>query len=152
MKSFLTAFKNMKAKHADCYELIADTMIVEEIPPPEQKTKGGIIIPTTGGKMTQVTGMEMDRPVFVRVLDVGNGYYDEENDKLIDLGVVPGDVVLVGRVSAQRLSTFGPLVSESGRQLAITRESEVKLRFKSDADYDKCMQALAESLAEEPAA
>lgn len=140
--SYLEAFKNLPT---DSFELIGDCLLVEEIRPEEQKTLGGIVLPTSK-EIKQIDGVEANRPTWVRVLLVGAGYYDPKDESIVPLDVAPGDIILVGRLSVKWLSTFGPLVSSGENQIGITRESEIQLRFKGQAGQDAVFASLRSSL------
>lgn len=142
MASFQSAFAALQESAADSFDLIGDALLVEELPKEELKSKGGIIL-APQGKVSQVDGIEANRPTFVRVLAVGNGYVDSEGET-VPVEANPGDIILVGRLSVNWFSTFGPLVSSAQCQLGITRECEIKLRFKGEAGYQKAYGILSE--------
>lgn len=143
--SHLPAFKKLSEDCADHFELVGDCLIVEEIPHEEQKTKGGVYIPTSK-RIGQVDGLEANRPTFVRVLAVGNGYYDPKDERDIPLEVEVGDIILVGRMGIKWFSTFGPIVSSGEAQVGLTRESEIQLRFKGQHGYNACFAALKHAI------
>lgn len=158
MESFLPSFTRLKEKCPDLYELVGDCLIVEVLPS-EEATKDvrgadGAVkkLYLAGGEKKSVDGLDMNRPTFCRVLAVGNGYYDDKEEKIIPLEIEPGDIVLVGPMAIKRLSVFGPLVSAGDRQLAITRESEVQIRFKGAVGYNMSVDALKETVVEAPTA
>lgn len=126
------AFEKL-AECREAFELIGDCILVEEIEDDEFRTQGGLII-ASGTK--QINGVEADKPTFARVLWVGEGYYDDDSGKSIPLNVEPGDVILVGRHSIKRFSVFGSILY-SGTRIGLTRESEIQLRFKGEAGYDR---------------
>lgn len=131
---YLKAFHEATHQGAGTFEIIGDALLVESIPTGDEKTKGGIYLPKTPGK---IDGLELNKPTFVRVVAVGNGYYDEENDKLVDLECAPGDVILVGPMAVKWFSTFGPIVSTSEVGVGLTRESEIQVRFKGIDAFNK---------------
>lgn len=156
--SFLPAFDRLRNTCPDKFELVGDCLIVEVLPHSVQtkEVKGAdgrpVHLVLASGERKQIDGLEMNLPIFCRVLAVGNGFYDEskdeESERQVDLDVKPGDIVLVGPMAIKRLSAFGPLVSTSDRQLAITRESEIQLRFVGEDGYAQCAEALRETIAE----
>lgn len=73
---YLEAFKELFEQGSNFYQLIGDCLIVEELPQKEEeKSTGGIILPMTKGQNAIAQG----RPLFVQVLAVGEGYYDDTN-------------------------------------------------------------------------
>jgi co-chaperonin GroES (HSP10) len=101
----------------------------------------------TGGAEKKVDGLDMNLPMFVRVLAVGPGFFDEAQEKAINCEVEVGDIILIGRMSVNWFSVFGGVISEGSHEVGITRESEVRMRFKGDAAYKKFFKALNEELA-----
>lgn len=152
MSKYLRAFGRLKEQCAQDYVLLGDTLLVEEIPnaavtkdiQTHDGKKVSLILESGGNK--KLDGLEMNKPVFVRVLAKGEGYFDAETGTDVTLDVEPGDVVLVGRMSVNWFSVFGTLVSTSEAQLGLTRESEIKMRFKSQAAYDRCFAALSAAM------
>lgn len=137
---YLEAFKTLKKEAKEAYQLMGDALIVEEMEEAnEVKTKSGIVIQ---GSSRNADGFEQNKPTFVRVLDIGAGYFDEEG-KDIPLEVQPGDIILVGALSVKWLSTFGSVVSlGKGERIGITREAEIQLRFKGQHGYDEVFRIL----------
>jgi len=82
-----------------------------------------------------VNGVEANRPVMCRVVAVGEGYYDDDKDVPLDSKV--GDVVLVGQLSVNWFSVFGPIVCDAKTQLGITREAEIKMMVRGEENYKK---------------
>lgn len=154
----LKAFEEVTKHCGDHYELIGDVLVVEEIDLGEAKKTvkradgsfAEIITASGGAKRTD--GLEMNKPVFCRVMQVGKGYYDPETDKQIDLEVEVGDVILVGRMSVTWFSVFGTLTSQAGRQIGIVRENEIRMRFKGEAGYEAYFQRLQKHLERHAAA
>jgi hypothetical protein len=94
-----------------------------------------------------VDGLDMNKPLFVRVLAVGEGYYDETTGNEIPLNVQVGDIILVGRIGVNFFSTFCGLVSETGNQIGLSRESEIRMRFKGEEGYQAVQQLLVTNVA-----
>ena len=88
-----------------------------------------------------------DYSIFVRVVAVGNGYYDPETGKDIPLEARPGQIVLVGVASVKWFTSFGDMtIKGEGKQIGITHNSEVRFRFKDDSAYEKGFRILNETL------
>lgn len=124
------------------FTLNGDAILVEDVPQPEAKTKSGIVL--SAGLKGQIDGVEMNKPLLVRVLLVGEGFYDDTNpEKAIPVDLSPGDIILIGKHDVAWFSTFGPIVTHREIRVGITRESAVKLRFKGGAGYDAVYDVLA---------
>lgn len=123
---------------------MGDILLVREIPAQEQKTKGGLYIPTM--QLKQVDGLEANRPCWVQVLKVGAGYFDEGEDH-VPLDTKPGDIILVGKLSVKWLSTLGPLTSTPENNLGIVRETEIQGRFRGQDVHDTYFRVLGDKLA-----
>lgn len=149
---YLNAFRSLSQLHGDKYHLVGDSVIVEEVANKEATkevmTNSGhkVSLVLAPGKDRKIDGLEMNLPVFVRVLAVGEGWYNEEEEKRVPLEVEVGDIVLVGRMSVNWFSVFGSLVSTTQNQIGITRENEIKMRFCGEASYDKCFTHLNDEL------
>lgn len=126
------------------YELIGDILLVEMMPQPELKSRGGIHL--VSGSEKQINGYEKMRPTLVRVLDTGKGYYDDHTGKEIDLSVNPGDVILVATESVRWYNSFGQAVLAGEETLGITRESEMLMRFQGEQALEEISQILCDAL------
>lgn len=143
---YLEAFKAAANEAREAYHLIGDNLLVEEIPEEELKTKSGLVIATGDRKM--IDGVEANRPVFVRVLAVGEGYYQEDldsfppKDKVVPLDVQVGDIILVGKLSVAWFSAFGNVVTSKGCRIGRCRESDIAQRFNGEEGYAKYFNTL----------
>lgn len=142
---YLEAFKAVAEVAREAYHLIGDNLLVEEIPEEELKTKSGLVLATGDRKM--IDGVEANRPVFVRVLAVGEGYYQDEDKSSSSPQVVPldvnvGDIILVGKLSVAWFSAFGNLVTSKGCRIGRCRESDIAQRFKGEEGYAKYFNTL----------
>lgn len=136
---WLDAFKELKEAGQDHFTLTGSCLLVESIPKEELKSKGGIIIADT--KSYKET-LQDGRPIWVRVLMTGAGYYDDETGEDIPGWVSPGDIILVGQASCQWFSEFGNLEGYDTQTIGITREEEIKLQFKGEEGYKKAFGIL----------
>lgn len=153
---FLKAFSEATKTCRDAYELVGDCILVEEIQLGDtvkevaraDGTKGRIIL--SAGEAKRTDGLEMNKPVFCRVLQVGEGWYDPDNKDIVPLEVNVGDVILVGRMSVNWFSVFGTLTSETGKQIGIVRENEIRCRWKGEDGYNayfSCLNAFTDTKA-----
>jgi co-chaperonin GroES (HSP10) len=83
---------------ANLYELRGDCMIVEELPTEEVTTKGGLIVASARNSYEQ---HKADKPMFVRVLQIGNGWTDEDG-RGHEVDFKPGQILLVGPLATVR--------------------------------------------------
>lgn len=140
---FLNQFK--KLTNGDGFELIGDFILVERIPEEEKKTKSGIVLAATPSTHKDFGS---EPPVFCHVLMVGKGFYDEETDKVVEINVNPGDIVLISPMSAHWFKSFGNLISEGTSTLGLIRESEIKMRFFGAKGYEQFFEILEKHVQE----
>lgn len=142
---FQRAFKLINENAKGALTIIGDCLVVEEIPKEEVKTKSGIVLAGgPGGKVTQMDGIEANRPIFCRVLAVGEGYY-KESGETVPLDTKVDDILLVSRLSVKWLSHLGPLISTPESQLGLIPESEVRyFKFEGQDGYDRVCRILSE--------
>lgn len=143
--NYLNAFKRLQEEGKECFQIIGDYILVEELenPDDEVKTTSGLYV---AGSNKNTDGFEQNKPTLVRVLAVGEGYYDSEGTT-VPIDAKSGDIILVGTLSVKWLSTFGPIVSiGKGSRIGITRESEIQLRFKGQHGFDEVSRILGNAL------
>lgn len=149
---YIGAFQSLKELHSEKYYLTGDTLLVEKVQNEELshdvRDHTGTVkkIFLSGGDAKKIDGLDMNLPMFVRVLAVGPGFFTPGEDT-VPVEVEPGDIILIGRMSVNWFSVFGSLVSTSQSEIGITRENEIKLRFKGQDAYDACFNHLNTFLA-----
>lgn len=141
---YISAFQGLDSEVKDDFELIADGILVEFIPDPEIKTKSGItLLSKEASNDNWRNSTSADKPVFVRVLKVGKGYYNEETHETIPLNCSPGDIILVGRQSTKWFSHFAGITDYAQNTIGLTRESEIHARFVGgDLTYQRVSDVL----------
>jgi hypothetical protein len=141
---YISAFHGLDSEVKDDLELIADAILVEFIPDPEVKTKSGLLLQTKEASNDNWrNSTAADKPVLVRALKVGKGYYDNDTDETIPLNCSPGDILLVGRQSTKWFSHFAGITDYSPNTIGLTRESEIQARFVGgDKAYEKVSATL----------
>jgi hypothetical protein len=160
---YLEKFKRLADKAKSAYRLTGDYILVEHIPDEELKreikTDDGRTIALTLSVDTgrkQLNTLTADRPNWVRVLAVGEGYYTQEVspetgatiEKTIPLDVVPGDIILVSQVSVKYFSVYGELEGYEAHSIGVTKESEIIQRFLGEDGYNltfACLNQTPES-------
>jgi co-chaperonin GroES (HSP10) len=123
------------------FELIGDCLLVEKIKEEDLIKKGSLYIPISS-KMSAREGFNENRPSFVRVLAVGEGYYDPETKASVPLNVQAGDIILIGALSVKWFSLFGAMEGYETETIGLTRESEIQLRFKGEDGFKKVFETL----------
>ena len=129
---FREAFRAASEKK-DAYTLTGDMLIVEIIPADEMNSRGGLIIAEDA---RQTKGLSALRPVFARVLMVGEGYYGDGGES-IPVEADPGDIILVGKNSVAEMSDFGKLPTYGKLEIGVVRASEILMRFKGQEGFDE---------------
>lgn len=137
---YLERFNQVEKQCGDLHELIGDCIYVEEIPEEEVKTKSGLILSTAVTGINEI--MTDQRPKMVLVLAVGKGFYNEETGEDVPLGVAPGDIIIVSALSVEWFNIFGGMVCEKDHRIGLTRESEIRHRFKGVDSYEQIFKIL----------
>jgi len=137
--AYLERFKNLNRQGI---EIIGDAILVERIKEAEKKTASGIIIGID--VKNQLGTFAQDRPHWVRVLAVGEGYYNDDTGEPSPLNAQPGDIALVSQVSVKWFSTFGDLNGYQADTIGLTRDSEIQIRFKGEEGYRTTFRSLNE--------
>ena len=132
MSRYLQQFRYGAEEAKAAFELYGDCILVEKVKEPEAKM-GSFFIATAS---THRDTFAQDRPHFVHVLAVGEGYYDDATGKSVGLSVEVGDIILVGALSVKYFSMFGSLEGYEPDSIGITREAEIQLRFKGESGYE----------------
>lgn len=147
ISKYLDRVQSAVASCQEGFVLTGGTLLVEKIPQEEVKTKSGLILATDLGK-GQVNSISANLPVFVHVLAVGSGYYDESTGADVPLDTKPGDILLVGQHSARWLSVF-PIDNYEPFSVGVTSEAETQMRFRGHDAYGQFSQALNRPAAEQ---
>lgn len=144
-KSYLKAFEHVKSTCPEAFKLTGQCLLVEEVPKRELKTISGLILHS--GTKHQVDSILDNQPMEVRVLLVGEGFYDEETGKEVPLSTKPGDVILVGKLSVKWLSSIaGVFIQEGATRIGLLQESDTQLLYNGSTGYEAFGDALAEGM------
>lgn len=137
---YLDRFQSLASEGRALFQLIGDHILVERIAIKEKKTQSGIILGfDDNGK--QKNSLAADLPIFVRVIMVGEGYYDEETKASVPLNVRPGDIGLVGALSTKWFSDLD-IGDYKPHEIGLTREEEIKFKFSGQAGYEEAFRLL----------
>lgn len=138
--NYLESFGKLNDERKGLFTLTGNCLLVEELPDEEFKTDSGIII---AGNQRQVTGIQADKPTFVRILLVGEGYFDEDTKETIPCDSKQGDIVLIGAHGVRWFSVFGKFMNYgSGNRIGICRETEIQMHFQGQEGFDKTFNIL----------
>lgn len=141
---YLQAFLRLGSEAKDGFELVGDNILVEHIFEGNVKRSSGLELPTSSTNNDNwKNAVSQDKPVWVRVLYVGKGYYDDETGETVPLNCHPGDICLVGRQSTKWFTVFGDVLDYELNSIGLTRESEIQARFVAgDENYAKVFSIL----------
>ena len=141
---YLKRFKNLKGQT----NLKGNLMIVEKIPEPEIKTKSGIIL---GDHTHKQLGTIRDQlPQFCIVLEVGPGYVDDAGNVVEgSMDVEVGNVVLLPDMALRQFSAIPGLLDYYHNTIALAKEDEVQMKFKSIEEYQAYFDILNEEVKDE---
>lgn len=144
VKSYLPRFNKLKQLDPKPYSLRGNLMLVEKLPEPELKTRGGIVlggIIDNGSK--QINGLGADIPQFCRILDIGEGYTDDDGNVIPNsMSVQPGDIVLINRLSIKYFSLFHTFFDYKPDQIGLARDNDIQMHFKGDEGLAKYFETL----------
>lgn len=141
---YFKAFEAVRESLKDAMLLTGNLLIVEKASVEEIKTQTGIVIASSLDKKS-INDIDANLPDFVHILAVGEGYYDDEDNKDVPLDSKPGDVALVGRNSVKWFSTFGVLGYKRDT-IGVVTEDQVQLRFKGYNGFQQFINALNEQV------
>jgi len=128
-KAIETATKEFEGK----YKKSGDTCLVavldaKEVTPPQ-------IIQIADTIDRQLNSLAAKRPVLVRVLEVGPGYYNDDGT-VTPSEVEPGDILLVGHNAVTEISQFGKLVNHGRVTLGLMDASQMLRHWKGKEAFD----------------
>ncbi len=153
MSKYLKALTTVAQEAKASFRLLSDCLLVEILKDEEFKTKSGLIL--ASGTKAQINGIDANKPTWIRILMVGEGFYDNAEDgslKLIPLETKPGDLALVGKNAIEPLSVFGRIAIYGETQLGFVRDSEIRMRFDGQEGFDKFFEVANSVLTNGPAA
>ncbi len=136
---YLTKFKKLQELAPDKFSLVGGRLLIEEIPAPEMKTAGGLII---GQAVTHKATAHDNKSRLGVVLLAGSGYEDDQGNE-IPTDVKQGEVVLLPS-NAIFFSTFPGLTGYTDNKICLAREGDVAFKFGSIEDFEFCQRLLAE--------
>lgn len=137
---YLQRFQSMASDAKDVFQLIGDYILVEKIPVREKKTAGGIILSLEDNNR-QKNSLAQDLPTLIRVILVGEGYYDDETKSSVPLNVKPGDIGLVGALSTKWFSDL-EIADYKPYEIGLSREEEIKWLFRGQEGYERAIGLL----------
>ena len=146
--SYLERFKKIDSSD---FQLYGDILVVEEFQTgPMTKavqrsdgTKVELILDVGNTSARQLGSMKEDKPLLVRVLLAGKGYYDAEKGTTSPLDEQPGDILEVPKISVSWRSELCGVVADEGQKLGIVKVGDVLARYPGEAAYRRVVAATA---------
>jgi co-chaperonin GroES (HSP10) len=132
---YLKRFQNLDDTRSIHFLLKGNLILVEKLPEPEKRTKGGIILPSDNSHR-QLNSIGADAPNFCVVLQVGEGYYNDNGVLIEDsMDVKVGDIVLLPKLSIKYFSIFADLEDYKPDTIGIAKETEIQMIFNQVEGY-----------------
>lgn len=134
------------------FQLYGDILVVEEFnvgPMTKAVTTNDgrkvelILDVGNAGGARQLGSMKEDKPLLVRVLLAGRGYYDAEKGTTTPLDEQPGDILEVPKMSVSWRSELCGVVASDGAKLGIVKVSEILARYPGEEAYRRVVAATA---------
>lgn len=135
------AFAKINKDRKNMFTLTGDCLLVQVLNT-TITTKSGLHIPAVHN---QITGVAADKPTLVRVLLVGEGYYDDDTNADVPVDCNLGDILMVGQHSVKYISSMGDIMFGDA-DIAIVRFSEAQLHFKGQEGFDRFLNILRDNL------
>jgi hypothetical protein len=82
------------------------------------------------------------KPLFFRVLQVGEGYYDDVTKEPVPLTSKQGDIIVTGLASVKLFAMLPGVKRYKPFSIGLTRESDILLRFKGEASFEQFLKEL----------
>lgn len=127
---YLKRFKKVKSR------LKGNYVLVELLPNPEAKTKGGIIL--SDGSKDQIGSAFDNTPCYCVVLQTGPGYYDSDGvmiEESMELKV--GNVFLTSKASLKIYSVMPGLMDYQADTIGLTSDTEAQMVFDDMDDLNR---------------
>jgi co-chaperonin GroES (HSP10) len=119
--------------------LRGNRLLLELLPKPEVKSKGGLVLVTNISDHRTTTQDNM-ADICV-VLRTGEGYYNDDGSTLpLDLKV--GNVVLVSRFGLKLYSNMPGLADYTGESIALARDTDVHAVWESIEHFEQYVREL----------
>jgi len=135
---YLERFSKLE-KSGNSPDLYGGRLVVEVLPEEELKSEAGLIIQTVD---THKSDLQENRPTLVIVLMVGNGYVDEDSEKVVSLPYKLGEILMVSAFGLKYLSQFPGLIDITKNRIALTRDSEVHMSWSTLQAFEDYKQSL----------
>lgn len=130
---YLHRFKKLKNSR-----LKGNLMLIEKLTPPEVVTKSGLIVMENNSDIAVIH----PKPSWYLVLEVGEGYVDDNGDPIGGMDVEIGDVVLMGDMQVKIFGRFPGLSGYTPDTIGIAKESDVQMVFGGIEDVQGYLKEL----------
>ena len=134
---YLSQFEKVK----DGYKLQGNRLLVEPMPKEEIKSAGGLLLaaPESDRRST----LDQNRACLAIVLATGAGYYNEETGADVPMDVEVGNVLLLSAYGLRLYSNFPGVGGYTADGIALIRDTDVTMVWKSVDDYNTYKELLA---------
>lgn len=129
---YLEHFKKANKSKAK-YTMRGNRVLVEILPKEEIKSEGGIIIQSSD---RQVGAMDEHRSELAVVLDVGDGYVDDDGQR-VECKVKPGYVVIMPEMGMQYKATWPGINGAIPTFLALVPDSSLGIYWESIEEFNQ---------------
>jgi len=143
VSKLLKAQQDAKAALGDRMKILGNSVLVERIPPKEIKSQSGLIL--SAGAEVQRDGIEMNKPILVRVVDTGPGLINDRGE--LEANVCqPGNIALVGQNSVLWHSTWAGTACSQEQAVGRMLDSQAHHIWADDAAYEEYCAAFQAGL------
>jgi len=137
---YLERFKRLDDRR-ELFKLNGGRVLIEVMPKQEVKTAGGIVLSAPTNYAKGAT-FESQTGTLGVVLLTGEGYVDASG-ATYDIGLKPGNVVLINELGMRTLSVFPGLSEYSAGSIAIVDETVVQMSWPDLEAFDAYAKLLS---------
>jgi co-chaperonin GroES (HSP10) len=105
----------------------------------EVRSKGGLII--ANDSSYKLNTVEANKLHLGKVIYTGEGYYDADTKETMPCDMPIGAIVILPKSDIYIISAMAGLAA-TGNKLVMVPEHQVKMFFKTQADFDKYVEAM----------
>lgn len=146
---YLRAFERIRKEMGDSFVLRDDILMVERIPQPEKKSKGGLIIPDVEQLMgKKMHSMSEDYPTLSLVLHCEPEYFCRKELRVVPSKHNPGDIIYTPRWSIEWHEIFAAMDFGDGdlNNIGKVLRSEAQYIWRGPGAYEQAFTIINEEL------
>lgn len=132
VSKYLPKFKKLAEAGKHLYSLRENRIVIEVLAKEELKV-GSLFVAAPDEYKTATSE---NRDTTALVLMVGEGYYDDKTLESIPMDIQPGNIVLLSNYAMKYYSSFPGIVDFTKNTLALTRDTEIHMIWKTQEDYE----------------